>query len=189
MKLLILQLQIPNTQIKPIRFLTLDEIKRLLGAIDDQNIKDMVLMYINTGARAREIDKKIFTWSNVDFKTKRINFLGKGNKYRNVPMNEAVLKILKRRKNVEKREVPFDTEYDYMYRRVKKGYLKAGIKNAGVHTLRKTFGSLLVQNGVNIYTVSKLMGHGSVTVTEKHYAELLDENLRSGVQQLDDILM
>lgn len=179
----------PSTHKKPIRFLTLEEIKRLLEVIEDPDIRDMVLMYINTGARAREIGKDVFTWANVDFKGRKINLFGKGNKYRTVPMNEVVFEILNRRKNIENRSVPFDTEYDYMYRRVKAGYLKAGIKNAQVHTLRKTFGSLLVQNGVNIYTVSKLMGHTSVTVTEKHYAGLLDENLRNGVQQLDGALL
>ena len=179
----------PTNRNKPIRFLTLEEIRRLLDAIEDQNIKDMVLIYINTGARAREISKENFSWTDVDFKGRKINLFGKGNKNRSVPMNDTVFEILNRRKKIEKRQAPFVTEYDYMYKRVKAAYLKAGIKNAKIHTLRKTFGSLLVQNGVNIYTTSKLMGHVSVTVTEKHYAALLDENLRDGVQQLDKVLL
>ena len=44
------------------------------------------------------------------------------------------------------------------------------------HTLRKTCGSLLVQNGVDIYRVSKWLGHSSVSVTEQHYIDLLKKD-------------
>ena len=54
-----------------------------------------------------------------------------------------------------------------------KYYKRAGIENANVHTLRKTCGALLIQNGVDIYRVSKWLGHSTVTVTEKHYVDLL----------------
>jgi integrase len=46
---------------------------------------------------------------------------------------------------------------------------RIGLEPFGAHTLRRTFGSLLVQKGVPIATVSKLMGHSSVTVTERSY--------------------
>lgn len=38
------------------------------------------------------------------------------------------------------------------------------------HTARKTYGKMLLDNGVDIYTVSKLLGHSSVVVTERAYA-------------------
>lgn len=41
----------------------------------------------------------------------------------------------------------------------------------GWHKLRRTYGSRLVQEGVDIYKISRWMGHSSVKVTEKHYAE------------------
>lgn len=50
--------------------------------------------------------------------------------------------------------------------------------------LRSTYGSRLVQNGAPIFTVSKLLGHSSVTVTEKHYAALSDEGKREAVNSL-----
>ncbi|MFA4838721.1 MAG: tyrosine-type recombinase/integrase [Candidatus Neomarinimicrobiota bacterium] len=45
--------------------------------------------------------------------------------------------------------------------------------NANIHSLRKTAGYLLIESGVDIYRVSKFLNHSSVTVTEKHYADLL----------------
>jgi integrase len=56
-----------------------------------------------------------------------------------------------------------------------------------VKDLRSTYGSKLVQNGAPIFTVSKLLGHSSVTVTEKHYAALSDEGKREAVNTLSKI--
>jgi len=53
-----------------------------------------------------------------------------------------------------------------------------------VKNLRNTYGSRLVQNGAPIFTVSKLLGHSPVTVTEKHYAALSDEGKREAVNTL-----
>jgi site-specific recombinase XerD len=71
---------------------------------------------------------------------------------------------------------------------VKKYYKTANIENANIHTLRRTFGSIMVQQGVDIFTVSKLLGHSSVTVSEKHYADLLPSNLKAGVKVLEKAL-
>ena len=47
------------------------------------------------------------------------------------------------------------------------------IHDARFHDLRRTFGLNLIKQGMPIYQVSKLLGHTSVTTTEKHYAPLL----------------
>ena len=47
------------------------------------------------------------------------------------------------------------------------------IPGARFHDLRRTFGYNLIKQGMPIYQVSKLLGHASVTTTEKHYAPLL----------------
>ena len=42
-----------------------------------------------------------------------------------------------------------------------------------MHDLRRTFGYNLIKQGRPIYEVSKLLGHSSVTTTERHYAPLI----------------
>ncbi|MBC8190993.1 MAG: tyrosine-type recombinase/integrase, partial [FCB group bacterium] len=54
-----------------------------------------------------------------------------------------------------------------------------------LHDLRKTFGSLLIAQKVDIYRVSKLLRHSSVTVTESHYIDILDRDLEDTVKKLD----
>ena len=51
--------------------------------------------------------------------------------------------------------------------------------------IRATFGSKLVQKGVPILEVSRLMGHSSVTITEQHYAALSNQSARAAISMLD----
>jgi integrase len=46
------------------------------------------------------------------------------------------------------------------------------------HTLRRTFGSDLINRGLRLEVVSKLLGHATTTITETAYAELLDDTTR-----------
>ncbi|MBT7093849.1 MAG: tyrosine-type recombinase/integrase [Bacteroidetes bacterium] len=47
------------------------------------------------------------------------------------------------------------------------------------------FGSTLIKKGVDIYTVSKLLGHSSVKVTEKHYLALDPAHVKEAINQLE----
>jgi integrase len=44
--------------------------------------------------------------------------------------------------------------------------------------LRRTFGSYLLNKGLRLEVVSKLLGHSSTVVTERAYAELLGTTIR-----------
>jgi site-specific recombinase XerD len=51
------------------------------------------------------------------------------------------------------------------------------------HDLRRTFASRLVMNGVDIYTVNRLMRHETLQIT-KRYAHLADAHLQQSVERL-----
>ena len=51
------------------------------------------------------------------------------------------------------------------------------------HTLRRTFGSHLLNKGARLEVVSKLLGHASTGITEKAYARLEDETIRAEMLQ------
>ena len=46
------------------------------------------------------------------------------------------------------------------------------------HTLRRTFGSDLLNRGLRLEVVSRLLGHSSTVVTERAYAQLLGATIR-----------
>ena len=175
----------PKVKTKKIRFLTEDEIERLMAVVDDENYRDLILMYLHTGARREELLKERLSWKDVDFERETVTLTGKGNKSRTIPLNETAYEIMYRRRFVENREIPFEQNYEYMFKKIAKYYIAADIKDANIHVLRKTFGSTLAQKKLDIFTISKLMGHSSVRVTESHYSELLDKDLREGVKLLD----
>jgi len=62
---------------------------------------------------------------------------------------------------------------DYISSVFKRNTRMNGIHNARFHDLRRTFGYNLISRGMPIYQVSKLLGHSSVTTTERYYAPLL----------------
>jgi len=47
-------------------------------------------------------------------------------------------------------------------------------KNVHIHVGRHTFATMSLTHGVSLYTVSKLLGHSSIGVTQV-YAEIIDE--------------
>jgi site-specific recombinase XerD len=61
---------------------------------------------------------------------------------------------------------------------------RAGIQPVSPHTLRRTFGSSLINQGLRLEVVSKLLGHGSTTVTEQSYAELLHATIVEEVMRI-----
>ncbi|MCK4448837.1 MAG: tyrosine-type recombinase/integrase, partial [Candidatus Marinimicrobia bacterium] len=69
--------------------------------------------------------------------------------------------------------MPFQFKPDYVTHKVGYYLEKAGIQGANCHSLRKTFGCILLQNNIaDLYTVSKLLGHSSIKTTERYYVDL-----------------
>ena len=70
-------------------------------------------------------------------------------------------------------------------RPMKEACRKADIEPAiGFHELRHTYASMLAQRGIDLLTISKLLGHADTRITSKHYAHLCDTTLRDAVAKL-----
>ena len=62
---------------------------------------------------------------------------------------------------------------------------RCGLKRVGIHALRHTFGAHLAQRRVDMAVIRDLLGHHSVTLTEKYYAHLAPNSMSRAVQQLE----
>ena len=51
--------------------------------------------------------------------------------------------------------------------------------------MRHTFGAWLATRGISLHTIQILLGHSSITVTEKFYASLMKDNLATAVGALE----
>jgi integrase len=56
------------------------------------------------------------------------------------------------------------------------------------HDLRDTCATLPIEGGADLYEVMKYLGHRSIQVTERHYAQLVDERKRRTAAALDEIM-
>ena len=63
----------------------------------------------------------------------------------------------------------------------------AGIdKRVSFHTARHTFATLALTQGVDLYTVSKLLGHKTIQATQI-YAKIVDEKKKAAMELLPTI--
>jgi integrase len=135
--------------------------------------------------------------TDINFKHETITvqnhseFTTKSKKSRTIPLHKSIKKDL--RKLVK---ANCDQPYVFLYKGevYKKDRLSGRFKkvvrdcelNDGYHfhSLRHTFASWLVQKGVPLYTVSKLLGHADLSTTQI-YAHLKSSDLRNAVENLD----
>lgn len=70
--------------------------------------------------------------------------------------------------------------------------IAAWVRSAGIdkhitfHCARHTFAVMMLDLGVDLYTVSKLLGHRSIETTQV-YAKILDKNKKAAVERIPDI--
>lgn len=183
------------------RYLLPGEEQRLLAELDPnrevsgvnayqrklmQDQYDLVIFLLDTGARYSEIAE--IPWSSADV----VNFRSI-NVYRTKVGNEGLLLLSDRLSKVLSRRYDnSDSDYIFPHRvdpNRPRGYATKGIRNAieraGLnaphlvkrygkftpHSFRHTFASRMVQGGMSLYAVSKLLGHADTQMTQR-YAHL-----------------
>lgn len=75
-----------------------------------------------------------------------------------------------------------------LYRVVQVAAKAAGLEHVGVHALRHTAATLMLEGGVNIKAVSSLLGHSSVAITGDVYAHVTDGTARAAMAALGSAL-
>ena len=166
-------------------FHTPEEIEKILAACPNETWRIIVLLGADAGLRRGEMMQ--LKWEDVDFQNNQLYIAPNKTIYhRFVPMTEALNKALQRGRIAAQNEFVINLgptrnvgTITVIYRRITR---QANISSF-LHKLRHTFASQLVQNGVSLYTVSKLLGHRSIQMTEI-YAHLAPAHLQKAVTNL-----
>lgn len=174
-----------------LRYLELHEAKRLQSESDNlrADLGDFVRLALNTGCRKTELLTLRWTDVNLD---RRYMVLRpentKANKRRVMPLNEAALLALRSREEGNTSEWVFSKKngqrvkaLDWLFRKAVKS---SGLLDFRIHDLRHTFASWLVSEGVELVKVRDLLGHTSISMTER-YAHLMPNRLLDAVLVLD----
>ena len=144
------------------RVLSRIELELLFRNVKSLKFCDFIKFAYYTGARSGEIR----SLSSEQINDGYILVIGKTGK-RTVKLNQQAQNV------IDSQESLWKYTKEYVSHTFKKECRHLRIKNAQFHDLRRTFGYNLIKQGKPIFEVSKLLGHSSVTTTERHYAPLL----------------
>ncbi|GHU19008.1 integrase [Alphaproteobacteria bacterium] len=184
----------PSSDNRRIRFLTKKEASTLLEHLSksSEQVHDMALLSLHCGLRAGEIFS--LTWNDVDFEHGILSIKDtKSGRNRSAIMTRDIKKILEENKeNSETSGLVFISTTGAKITEISNSFARAvntlGFNN-GVdddrqkvvfHTLRHTYASWLVMSGVDLYTVQRLMGHSTISMTER-YSHLAPDHLKKAV--------
>jgi integrase len=158
------------------------------------HLADFVRLALNTGCRKNELLK--LAWDRVDLRTNLLRLEGqdtKSGKRRAVPLNEEARKAVLNRARFRAKFCPDSLwvfahgngkRVQFMQNGFQAACTRGEINDFRVHDLRHTCASWLVQGGVPLLEVAKLLGHSTIAMTER-YAHLAPENLKAAVCVLD----
>jgi integrase/recombinase XerD len=172
---------------KSVKFLTIDQVKRLLEAPDTstpKGLRDRAILetFFSTGMRIAELvslDKE-----QIKLKDKpdemEIGIIGKGSRPRTIYLSERAIEWLTKylqtrddkekplfinyseKKNVSRRLTPRTIE-----RIIKKYSVTSGIPTSTTpHVLRHTFATQLLAKGVDLRIIQEFLGHKNISATQ-----------------------
>ena len=180
-----LKLQEPEGRL---RWLTRNEYHRLVAASHGY-LRDLIVIGTQTGMRKAELLG--LTWDRVDLDGRIIRLEArhtKNRKPRAIPINQTCQDALACCATRRRNQWVFPSDQtEGPVTEIKRGFAtackRAGLDDVTPHILRHTTASWLVQAGVPLYEVSKLLGHSSLAVTQR-YAHLAPDHLRSAIDVL-----
>ncbi|GAP07133.1 site-specific recombinase XerD [Anaerolinea thermolimosa] len=178
------KVKIPSSKLAPLPEYTQEEVKKLLKVA---NLRDTAIIkcLIDTGCRANEL---------LSLQIKDIHFTsgqvlirhGKGDKPRIVWLGKEARKSLQ--EYLSTREVTPESPLFINQRGEKLAFFglreiikrlckRAGVTHRGLHSFRRYFALTLYRRGIDILSISRLLGHTSIEVT-KRYLNINNEDLQ-----------
>lgn len=183
-----------------IEYLNVDETTRLIKYLyDNRNphhlSKYMIITALLTGMRPGEIGG--LKWDDINFNFKTFNLrqswieekndfgpLKNESSYRIIRVDDFLLDLLK--------ELPRDDERGRVFvnqsygtvpsssgvnKVLRYAFKELGISRSGFHfhSCRHTHVAYLLSKGIDLYAISKRLGHSDITVTSRTYSYLIDE--------------
>lgn len=180
------------------RFLTHAEADALLKALAEKSpdVHDMTLLSLHCGLRFGEIAS--LTWQDVDLERSVMTIRDAKAGSRYAFLTEQAAEMLSNRPN--------GRPADYVFQGRKGKYERLSLSffqtvealgfNEGIddprlhvcfHTCRHSHASWLIEEGTDLYTVQKLLGHKTNVMTQR-YAHLSENKLRGAAQALGKAL-
>lgn len=202
-----------NARSETIEYFNESEIKLLKKAFKKNKFNNLILTALGTGLRQGEL--LALKWENVDLNNKVINvkesikkvyiFDSDGNKelktITQTPKSATSIRIVDLPNKIVKllTNIPRNSEYVFadenglpysvktLFGNWKKVLNENNIPYKKFHSLRHTYATMLLSNGVDLKTVQDLMGHSDITITQI-YLHVLPKNKTKAVNKINKLL-
>ncbi len=187
-----------NRENKREYFLNSEELKRLAIALSEEEEKGTsmpsailaIRLLILTGCRLGEI--LTLQWKEVDFERQCLNLSDSKTGARVVYLATEALELLKTCPREGNNPYVVNGKKDQSHLvnlmkpwcRIRK---KADLSHVRIHDLRHTFASTAIQQKVDLYYLSKLLGHKTIQTTQR-YAHLVGDPLLEAANQIGSSL-
>lgn len=177
------QLVCPKVPKKIPDFLSVDEVTSVIKTYSDRPLshketleKSLFILLYGGGLRISEACH--LKWKDIDFKYRKVLIFGKGQKERILILPHFCIETLQTLKKESEAYYKIKTDYVFGekalnprtgFQMIRDAGLKAGLMNKiHPHSLRHSFATHLLASGANLRTLQSLLGHESLTATEKY---------------------
>ena len=196
----------PKIHTGPIEYFESYQMKALLAAPDTSTITGrrnqmMLVLYYDTAARVTELLEMTMKQLHIDAEVPYLTILGKGRKYRNIPLMDKTVRHLKHYNKEFHHTFTPDTPLFYtkthgnqhalsedtvetMLKNYSKACISEGISMPNkphCHMIRKTRAMDLYKNGMPLSHIQQLLGHESMSTTSGFYAFATLETLANSM--------
>jgi len=187
------QIPLPKKERRLPEVLSKDEVRKLIDATDTIKSRLIVSFLYSTGLRVSELVNLKVSDLNLDEKTGWVR-RGKGSKDRLFVLSENLCDDLKDYLNgkAEGYKFLFSREKPLTPRNIQK--IIQGTKNrAGIikrttpHTLRHSFATHLLEQGIDIRIIQAMLGHSSLSTTQV-YTHISSDQLKKVKNPLDNLI-
>ncbi len=170
-----------------VAYMTVAQATEFLKCVEHPTLRGLFFFLLSTGCRIGEA--VALRWIDLDLESRTASIpVTKTGRSRTVPLSLPLRDYLTGLEHVS----------DYVFslrgglpvdRTTATHAFKAGAKAAGMptlklHSTRHSFGSNLIRGGVNLVTVSRILGHQSIRITSEFYSHLEPAQYRDAVDSL-----
>lgn len=184
------RIELPQTPPPRERYLSRDEVDKLISAAIDPHIRLAMLLMLTTAGRIGALLE--LKWSRVNLETRTIklatNDIGPRKGRATVPINDTLIAALS--------EAQIGSLSGYVIewggrpvKSIKTGFnaavSRAGIEHCTPHDLRRTAGRFMAEAGVPIDEIAQYLGHSNPNITRSTYGKFSPDHLRKAASALE----
>ena len=199
--------ELPKVEHREMQTVAVEQLSAFLNEAKRSGVYEMYYIELATGLRRGELLG--LKWQDIDWKNGIIKVrrqvarvdgqiieapLKTRNSYRAVTISQQAIEVLKQQKAKTNDQYVFPSPNggpispDSVNNMLKRVLARAGIPKVRFHDLRHTFATIALQNGVDIKTVSGMLGHFSAGFTLDTYAHVTTAAQKEAAQTIGNIL-